>query len=199
MRWFTSDLHLGHTNIIKYCDRPFSEAGVMNAALVAGWNTLVGHDDEVWVLGDLAMGRIDEMLPIAGKLVGTKHLVVGNHDRPFEDGSRRAEWTGRYMGDAGFVEILHGETTLELSDGSQVRLCHFPYSGDSRHDERYLNQRPVDDGTWLLHGHVHDTWRQHGHMINVGVDAWSGVPVSEEAIIGLIEAGEADLPRFEWT
>lgn len=25
-RWFTADLHFGHTNIIRYCERPFADA-----------------------------------------------------------------------------------------------------------------------------------------------------------------------------
>ena len=69
-RFFTSDLHLDHTNVIAYCDRPFADVGQMNAALVAAWNTVVMADDEVWVLGDLAMGRVEETLAVAKQLVG---------------------------------------------------------------------------------------------------------------------------------
>jgi calcineurin-like phosphoesterase family protein len=29
-----SDLHLGHANLIKYCDRPFADAEAMNKALL---------------------------------------------------------------------------------------------------------------------------------------------------------------------
>lgn len=32
LRWFTSDRHLGHTNLIGYCDRPFVEVAEMDAA-----------------------------------------------------------------------------------------------------------------------------------------------------------------------
>ena len=28
--WFTSDLHLGHVNIIRYCERPFADVDEMN-------------------------------------------------------------------------------------------------------------------------------------------------------------------------
>ena len=58
MRWFTSDLHLGHTNIIKYTNRPFWTADQMNETLVDRWNAVVGTEDEVWVLGDVALGPI---------------------------------------------------------------------------------------------------------------------------------------------
>ncbi len=198
MRWFTSDLHLGHTNVIAYCGRPFHSVNEMDAALVAAWNSVVGPDDEVWVLGDLAMGRIDESLLVAGRLAGTRHLVLGNHDRPFDRGRREQEWTGRYLNDAGFTALHHGEVSMTLNDGTPVRLCHFPYQGDSGDRDRFTAQRPADDGGWLVHGHVHEKWRQRGRMINVGVDAWAGAPVPEWRLVEMIAAGEADLDRLPW-
>ena len=56
----------------------------------------------------------------------------------------------------------------------------------------------MDDGAWLLCGHVHESWRQRGRMINVGVDAWGGRPVSEEALYELIDSGPADLETLPW-
>jgi calcineurin-like phosphoesterase family protein len=35
-------------------------------------------------------------------------------------------------------------------------------------------------------------------MINVGVDAWGGRPVSEEALCELIDAGPGDLAPLPW-
>jgi len=40
--WFTADLHLGHRNIIEYCNRPFADVDEMNRALIANWNQVVG-------------------------------------------------------------------------------------------------------------------------------------------------------------
>lgn len=68
--WFTADLHLGHTNIIRYSARPFLDAEAMNRALIDGWNEVVEDDDDVWVLGDVAMGKIDETLPLVSELLG---------------------------------------------------------------------------------------------------------------------------------
>lgn len=199
MRWFTADLHLGHTNIIGYCERPFGSTEAMDDALVAGWNQVVGPDDEVWVLGDLAMGRIAESLEVAAQLAGRKHLVVGNHDRPFEPGRRRDEWSQRYLHDGRFVDLHHGEVALELAGELPVRLCHFPYRGDSGDHDRFVDDRPADDGSWLLHGHVHERWRQRGRMINVGVDAWAGRPVAEDELVALIRTGEGDRAPLDWS
>ncbi len=186
-RWFTSDMHFGHANIIRYCDRPFADVDAMDRGLVARWNDTVADGDEVWVLGDVAMGRIDESLGLIGELAGTKLLVPGNHDRCWPGrGDKAAEWVGRYV-DAGFAEVLPEVVELTVG-GRPARACHFPYFGDSHDEERFESHRPVDDGRLLLHGHVHTRWRIEGHQVNVGCDVWDYRPVSEEQIVTALAA-----------
>ena len=186
--WFTADLHFGHRNIISYCDRPFDDVESMTDALIDRWNQVVADDDVVWVLGDFALGRIADTLPLAGRLRGRKVLLAGNHDRCWAGHDRRVEeWTERYL-DAGFDEIVQGSTTMGLG-GETVLLCHFPYRGDSHGKDRYIDHRPVDRGAWLLHGHVHEQWAEQGRMINVGVDVRGYRPVADTAIAAIIRAG----------
>lgn len=186
-RFFTADLHLGHHNIIGYCKRPFRDVEEMNAALVRRWNDAVGPDDEVVVLGDFALGRIAESLGLAGQLHGRKVLLAGNHDRCWAGHRRGADRAvGQYL-DAGFDEVWQGTVTLEVA-GTRVGACHFPYRGDSHDEDRYVSHRPVDDGGWLLHGHVHDRWRVRDRMINVGVDVWDYAPVPEAGVARLLGA-----------
>lgn len=190
--WFTADLHVGHANIIAYSGRPFTDVEAMNEALVARWNEVVEPHDTVWVLGDVALGRIDEALPLVGSLHGRKLLVAGNHDRCWAGhGGRATGWTERYLA-AGFAEVHQGQIDLAVGD-HHVVACHFPYRGDSHDHDRYVEQRPIDTGVWLLHGHVHERWRQRGRMINVGTDAWDCRPVDETTLAALIEAGPDDL------
>lgn len=185
-RWFTADLHLGHANIIRYCQRPFADADAMDRALVERWNDAVAEGDEVWVLGDFAMGRIAQTLPLAGRLRGRKVLVAGNHDRCWQAHRKGVErWTQEYL-DAGFAEIRQGTVELDLA-GQRVLACHFPYVGDSQDVDRFVQERPRDDGrSWLLHGHVHERWREAPRMVNVGVDVWDYRPVAEDALAALI-------------
>ena len=46
MIYYTSDLHFDHTNIIKFCNRPWDTADEMNAALIKKWNNRVNDDDQ---------------------------------------------------------------------------------------------------------------------------------------------------------
>jgi calcineurin-like phosphoesterase family protein len=191
--WFTADLHLGHANIIGYSCRPFHDVDAMNEALVARWNECVAPQDTVWVLGDVALGHIEDSLAHVGRLAGRKRLLAGNHDRCWAGHGRRAEeWAERYL-QAGFDEIHQGELMLPLGD-TDVVACHFPYRGDSHDQDRYLDHRPADRGVWLLHGHVHERWRQRGRMLNVGVDAWDYRPVNAVTLAEIVSSGPNDRP-----
>lgn len=195
-RWWTSDLHLGHANVIGYTGRPFPDVGAMDRGLIEAWNALVHPDDEVWVLGDFAMGRIAVTLPLAAGLAGRKVLVPGNHDRCWSGaGRRRDRWLEAYT-DAGF-HVVDGPVEVGVA-GAAVLADHFPYHGDSQDRDRFVEHRPADCGGWLLHGHVHDKWRQNGRMINVGVDAWAGRPVREDQLADLIGAGPGRLAPVPW-
>ncbi len=181
-RWFTADLHLGHANIIRYCDRPFADTPTMNAELIRRWNDIVADDDEVWVLGDVALGTIAETLPLIDELAGHKVLVPGNHDRCWAGhGPKAAEWVHRYH-DAGFDAILQGVVALDVG-GHPARACHFPIEGDSQDEDRFDGFRPLSAPGWLLHGHVHTRWRRNGEQLNVGCDVWDYRPVAEDVVV----------------
>lgn len=191
MIWFTSDLHLGHERIIELCGRPFKNVHHMNTELVDGWNSVVEPKDTVYVLGDLALGKLNESLQWAAMLTGNKFLVPGNHDRCWLGHKKvRAVDVKRYE-EAGFT-VLPGLTSINV-DGTIAMMCHFPYVGDSQEVDRHVNHRPTDHGYWLLHGHTH--WAtgitsDHPRQIHVGVDAWHYRPVPQDTIRGIIETSE---------
>ncbi len=185
-RWFTADLHFGHANIIRYCQRPFADVAAMDRGLIERWNDVVADGDEVWVLGDMAMGQIDASLALVRQLAGTKLLMPGNHDRCWPGrGPSATAWRARYT-EAGFASILPDELDVTLGGAVVVRACHFPYSGDSQEEERFTAYRPVDDGRVLLHGHVHTRWRVNGRQVNVGCDVWDYRPVAESTLAELV-------------
>ena len=78
-RWLIADTHFSHTNIIRYCNRPFNNVEEMNETLIKRWNSVVGKDDVVYHLGDVAF-KTGEIKDITDKLNGRKVLIMGNHD-----------------------------------------------------------------------------------------------------------------------
>lgn len=190
--WLTSDQHYAHHNIIKYSNRPFANIDEMTEELVRRFNERVTNDDLVWHLGDFSL-RECVVRPILARLNGRHSLVAGNHDACHR---RHRGWqTGasRYIG-YGFEQVHQG-FTLEIA-GQHVLLTHMPYlrTGDheGRERDKYDQYRPEDKGGWLLHGHIHQKWRQNGRMLNVGVDAWKYRPVSLEEVAQLIRLGPAN-------
>ena len=80
-RFVIADLHFGHENIIKYESRPFADVEEMNVRLIELWNSTVGNDDLVYVLGDFTLSRrIDVIKNLVSSLNGRKILIMGNHD-----------------------------------------------------------------------------------------------------------------------
>ena len=183
--FLTADTHFGHRNIIEYSRRPYLDLAEMDASLVDRWNDTVRPTDEVWHLGDVAMGKLEVTLQTVRRLHGNKHLVPGNHDRCWPGLSRSHEWTNFYT-DLGFT-LLPVQTVLQIG-AERALMCHFPYRDQSIVQERYAQHRPIDEGQWLVHGHVHDKWRTRERMINVGVDVWDQRPVELERIEQIISS-----------
>lgn len=181
----TSDHHFGHNNIIEYCKRPFTSVAQMNAAMIDSWNNTVAPDDTVYYLGDFAMQPrlVSEILP---QLKGTKILIAGNHDRCHPQIGSAKRFLQSYL-DAGF-ESIHTQIEIQIA-GNQVLLHHFPYRTEIEPKQEYYGQRPVDNGGWLIQGHVHQLWKISGRQTNVSVENWDFQPVSLAAIAGIIEAG----------
>lgn len=194
--WFTSDWHFGHVNILEYCPQRVEYLGLgypanvtdMNEALVDLWTRTVQPEDEVFFLGDFAMGKVRETIQFKYRLNGIGHLFWGNHDRPHpgvNQGEKQEEWIKVYA-DAGWV-TQRQDGFYNFPNGLTALLNHFPYEGDSEGKDRYPGFRPEDTGFPLIHGHIHDLWRVNGRQINVGLDAW-GRLLTEDEVGGLVKA-----------
>lgn len=81
-RYIIADPHFGHTNIIKYENRPFKDVFEMDETLIQNWNRTVYKDDFVYVLGDFTLSRSRKIIKnLLERLNGHKILIMGNHDR----------------------------------------------------------------------------------------------------------------------
>lgn len=134
----TSDLHFGHRNIIKFCNRPFSDTKEMTEKLISNWNEVVGENDVVLDLGDVMWfdGR-HEAKKILERLNGKHYIIQGNHDR-------------RETFELSPVEVLESEATLWLEDFPQKKIV-----------EVFLSHHPMmtwphrERGVPNLFGHIH--------------------------------------------
>ena len=86
MIYYTSDWHINHKNIIKYCDRPFRDISDMNQSLVSMYNNTVTSDDTVYFLGDLGyFSTKRRMHQFINSLNGDKVFLKGDHDKFMDD------------------------------------------------------------------------------------------------------------------
>ena len=79
--WFISDTHFGHANILKFEPilRPFKNIEEHDQFIINEWNRLVGENDIVYHLGDVAFK--DFNITLLAELKGHKRVVLGNHDQ----------------------------------------------------------------------------------------------------------------------
>ena len=172
--FFTSDSHFGHGNIIRLSHRPsrehpFRDEAQMNRALTDAWNSVVNPGDVVYHLGDFSLRPASVIDGLLKKLHGTKHLIVGNHDRTH--------------GVAGWASIQEMDK-IEV-DGQGVFLCHYP-----------MREWPgMWRGTVHLYGHVHGNLQPLPGSMDVGADVWGGKPVQIAEILGAMTRFDADADK----
>ena len=170
-----SDLHFDHTNIIKYCKRPFSDTDKMNHAMVKNWINTVEYNSKVFFLGDMTHGRnkhrggrhrpIDFWLQ---KLTGTIRFIRGNHDKDI-------------ITKAKVIPTNYGIRYK----GREFLLAHDPYPPDGF------------DG-WLIHGDKHNgdlslypLVNQKRQTANVSAELIDYTPLSLDRLIDLIDTGRS--------
>lgn len=184
--WHTSDTHFFHTRILELCNRPFTSVTHMNEAIIERYNSVVAPEDVVYHHGDVALGSIDKSLPLVGHLNGYKILIPGNHDRVWHD--NKPAYRERFMIE--YLKYFQEVWDEDCYSHEGLRMTHLPFHGDSHHDDRYADSRPIPayPGQWLICGHVHEKWKIKDHQINVGVDQWNFTPVSSNQIRSIMES-----------
>lgn len=150
---FTADSHFGHSKIIEYCNRPFKDVNHMNEALIERWNSVVGHGDTVYHLGDFGFGPTLRLL--RQRLNGSIRLILGNHDKIK-------------------LEDAHMFTSIDRLDcisinKQRIVLCHYAMR----------TWQFQGHGAWSLFGHSHGNLKDDPTLLSldVGVDCWDYTPV----------------------
>ena len=174
--FFTSDTHFNHTNIIRYCDRPFKNTDEMNEKLISNWNSVVAPDDIVFHLGDFCLGGSAEWTKVLDRLNGKIYLIIGNHDLK----NMKQGFIGRF-------EHVAMEMRIEIGK-QKIYLNHYPF----------LCFEGGYKDVWQLFGHVHTRKNNTGidagrlqylypTQYDVGVDNNDFMPVSFEQVKKIIE------------
>lgn len=158
-KWFISDTHFFHENIIQYCGRPFANAELMNENMVNNWNSVVNHNDYVYHLGDVACGYGGDERALAELLFslnGRKRLIVGNHDHLKSPALHKAFEK---------IELWKGFKEEDFT------CIHIPIELGS-----------LRDGTFCVHGHLHNNLKENSHYINVCVEHTDFTPINLDTI-----------------
>lgn len=167
--FFSSDYHLGHENIIKYCNRPFKNVEEMNSIIMLNHNSRVKPEDTMYFLGDFCFrnspggkvgeGSIHKADYYRKQLNGSVVYIKGNHDR-----------NNSLKTNIEKVIIRYG--------GKQICMVHNPTHIDFAYELNFV-------------GHVHNSWKfkrmragnKTTDCINVGVDCWQFRPITYEEIM----------------
>lgn len=154
--WVWSDTHFGHKNIIKYCDRPFCDIDEMSQRLIDNHNEVVGDDDLVVWVGDVAFMPDAKANEILSNLKGERILVIGNHDL-HKGKVRELDFKEKHL-----VYAVDGETP--------VVFTHYPFENC-----------PMG---WInVHGHIHNSYDTNSlQHINVSVEVIDYRPMSWDEI-----------------
>jgi len=140
--YYTSDLHLGHRNIIEYCERPWADVLEMDDALIWQWQDTVGPEDTIYHVGDMTLGGPNILLGYLKQLTGRIKMIAGNHDLKALK-KLAAAWllpeNVEYLGKEAIVTLGHQD----------MKLFHYPEPPYAR----------LDRG--LIHGHTHGQGAWH--------------------------------------
>ena len=165
--FLTSDSHLGHFNICKYCHRPFQSRSEMDQTLIKNWNEVVPEDGIVVHCGDFMLPHnedIKEYNKYLNQLHGRVLLLNGNHDRTSLD------WVSDKL-------IAVRDQAMIVIDGVKIFAQHYPCAAFNGDYHVYGHIHTLADGTcYGIDGDVTKMMRKNTY--DVGVDQNGYTPVS---------------------
>jgi calcineurin-like phosphoesterase family protein len=188
MHLYWSDLHVGHQNIIKHCQRPFGNVGEMNTLIANSWNMAFRREDAedfiVWNLGDLCLRMKDAEYILDAFYIDKyrefNRLIWGNHD----DGRTRYEkYFSRIYGTHSTWQNNH--TIVEdYADNRKWRIL-LSHTPQEHLVGCHLNIYGHHHNNWLWHPELIPEWvkRNPDKYINVGVELIGYQPRSLEELL----------------
>lgn len=167
MIYFTADLHLGHENIIRFCNRPFQSVQEMDETIINNWNSVIKTDDLVYFLGDFHMGSRSEFRKYADRLNGSIYFIPGSHDK-YPTRNCMIARGGSYFSFNEPIMEINTNLVDEYGNKRLIVLCH--YSMRSWNKSHYAS--------YHLFGHHHGKLEPYGLSFDIGVDTNNFFPYS---------------------
>lgn len=193
--FFTSDLHFGHENVIRFDGRPFATVEEMDAELIRRWNAKVGKGDLVYVLGDLIWkSRNGDAHQLIKSLNGQIILIKGNHDRFLHNAQAK---------NALAAVKDYDDICVTLEDGT-VRRCilsHYfiPMYNGHRHQAIHLHGHSHTTDEADLERQIAKALNDRGfsnEIYNVGCMYWNYEPVTLDEILQRFKPEQADESNY---
>lgn len=176
--WFTSDLHFGHRNVIRFCNRPFADEKEMGLNLIDNWNNVVGVDDIVFVLGDTFWFNDSRSIKkLLSQLNGKDiYILPGNHDD--FDAYHRVDDPRIHLCN----DVVVCWVSRELCKKCEIWMSHYPM----------MTWPHRENGAYQFFGHIHSKPGRfegvdqdlplHWNQADVGCDFWNYSPVALEEL-----------------
>jgi calcineurin-like phosphoesterase family protein len=160
--FFTADLHLGHANVLRFCNRPFKNIEEHDASVVSNINNKVQPEDILYILGDFVYGRHKNRMDTIRRyrnMVRCRHivLIVGNHDPQERSGYPKQELYSM------FSEVFVRLQRQFLVGGLPQIMIMDHYASRVWNKSHY--------GAWQLFGHSHASLPEDGMQLDVGIDS----------------------------
>ena len=189
----TSDLHLFHSNIIKYCNRPFRDYEEMNETIIQNWNKVVKPEDKVYVLGDFALVRgedheskVQKLANICARLNGMKILIYGNHDLFEPEEYILAGFT--YV-NRGYIETYEHNTLFVMSHYQMTTWNKSHFGSMHLFGHEHWKQQ------WEPKHSIYEEMHWSERKFNVCVDANKFTPIDLREIISILDKRDTNFTK----
>lgn len=183
MIWFTSDHHFGHSKIIGYCKRPFTNVDEMDTTMIDNWNSVVDDIDTVYHLGDFSFGNRKNFDNYICRLKGNIKIIAGNHDYMWlEKWDRYNDYMEPKSKSGIGIDVISPISNIKVKNNGKKKdglivLCHYPLAIWER---SHFN-------SYHLHGHSHGNYKPRGKMYDVGVDNNNFFPINITDVLAMME------------
>lgn len=175
-KYYISDCHFGHENVIRFDGRPFASVEEMDQAMMEYWRRRVQKDDEVYIIGDFCYRSQKGPVWYLQRLPGKKYLIIGNHD----------EKTLKAPGALDYFEGI--DKMMHVNDnGRQICLCHFPLAEWNAYHR----------GSFHLYGHIHNRLSDTCLMMRSRQNAYNAAACINNYMPSTLEEIAANNRRFE--